>query len=121
MAKLTPRQQRIRRHHRVRRKVVGTQERPRLSVFRSEQHIYAQIIDDTARRTLTAASTLEPEIRAELAGKPKSAQAQVVGSVLGQRAKALGIEKVVFDRGGFLYHGRIEQLANAARQSGLEF
>ena|SRR5579884_631488 len=121
MAQRTSREQRIRRHHRVRRKIVGTPERPRLAVFRSEQHIYAQIIDDTARRTLTAASTLEPELRSNLAGKTKSAQAQAVGALLGQRAKELGIEKVVFDRGGFLYHGRVEQLANAARQSGLQF
>lgn len=121
MAQRTPRKLRIRRHHRVRRKVVGTPERPRLAVFRSSQHIYAQIIDDVERRTLAAASTLEPEIRSGLAGKTKTAQAQVIGTVLGERAKALGIAKVVFDRGGFLYHGRVEELANAARQSGLQF
>ncbi len=121
MAKKTPREQRLRRHHRVRSKVVGTPERPRLAVFRSMQHIYAQIIDDTARRTLAAASTLEPELRQSLAGKTKTAQAKAVGTILGKRARALGIQKVVFDRGGFLYHGRVEELANAARQSGLEF
>jgi large subunit ribosomal protein L18 len=121
MAKKTAREQRIRRHHRVRSKVFGTSERPRLAVYRSLQHIYAQIIDDTGHRTLVAASTLEPEIRESLAGKTKAAQAKVVGTVLGQRAKAIGIEKVVFDRGGFLYHGRVEELANAARQSGLQF
>jgi len=121
MVQKTARDLRIRRHHRVRRKVVGTPERPRLAVFRSMEHIYAQIIDDTARRTLVAASTLEPEIRGDLEGKTKSAQAKVVGAIIGQRATALGIDKVVFDRGGFLYHGRVEELANAARQSGLQF
>ncbi len=121
MAKMTPREQRLRRHHRVRRKVVGTPERPRLAVFRSMQHIYAQIIDDTTRRTLVAASSLEPAIRQNVAGQSKTARAKVVGSILGERAKALGIQKVVFDRGGFLYHGRVQELANAARQSGLEF
>lgn len=121
MAKMTPRQQRIRRHHRVRRKVVGTPERPRLAVFRSMQHIYAQIIDDVGQRTLAAASSLEPEIRPTLTGQTKRAQAKVVGALIGERARAVGIEHVVFDRGGFLYHGRVEELANAARQSGLQF
>lgn len=121
MAQKTGRELRVRRHHRVRRKIFGTSERPRLAVFRSMEHIYAQIIDDVQRRTLAAASTLEPEIRDGLAGKTKSAQAKVVGTILGERAKALGIDKVVFDRGGFLYHGRVEELANAARQSGLQF
>jgi large subunit ribosomal protein L18 len=121
MAKKTPREQRLRRHRRVRRKVVGTPDRPRLAVFRSMQHIYAQIIDDTTRRTLVAASTLEPAIRQNIVGQNKTARAKVVGTILGERAKALGIQKVVFDRGGFLYHGRVQELANAARQSGLEF
>jgi large subunit ribosomal protein L18 len=121
MAKRTPQAQRIRRHHRVRRKVAGTSERPRLAVYRSLEHIYAQVIDDTTGHTLVAASTLEPAIQAELTGKNKRAQAQVVGTAIGQRARAAGIEKVVFDRGGFLYHGRVQQLANAARESGLQF
>jgi len=121
MAKLTSQQQRVRRHHRVRRKVAGTTERPRLAVFRSEEHIYAQIIDDTTRRTLAAASTLEPVLRDEVTGKTKVAQARIVGALIGERARALGIEKVVFDRGGFLYHGRVQELANAARESGLQF
>lgn len=121
MAHKTSREQRIRRHRRVRHKVVGTPERPRLAVFRSMQHIYAQLIDDQARRTLAAASTLEPELRDELTGKTKTAQAKIVGATIGQRARALGIEQVVFDRGGFLYHGRVEELANAARQAGLQF
>ncbi|HVB97049.1 MAG TPA: 50S ribosomal protein L18 [Chloroflexota bacterium] len=121
MAKLTSQQQRVRRHHRVRRKVAGTTVRPRLAVYRSEEHIYAQIIDDTTRRTLTAASTLEPAIRDEVTGKTKVAQARLVGALIGERARALGIDKVVFDRGGFLYHGRVQELANAARESGLQF
>jgi large subunit ribosomal protein L18 len=121
MAKLTNRQQRVRRHHRVRSKVVGTPERPRLAVFRSLQHIYAQVIDDSEGKTLAAASTLEPEMIPEVTGKPKKLQAQIIGTAIGQRARAAGIEKVVFDRGGFLYHGRVEELANAARASGLQF
>ena len=121
MGKLTNREQRVRRHHRVRRKVVGTPERPRLAVFRSLQHIYAQVIDDTSRRTLVAASTLEPELIPEMAGKTKQAQARLVGAAIGTRARAAGIEKVVFDRGGFLYHGRVQELAAAARESGLQF
>ena len=121
MAKLTNVQQRIRRHHRVRRKVNGTTERPRLAVFRSLEHIYAQVIDDTRSRTLVAASTLEPSLMGELEGKDKSEQAKAIGSAIGSRARALGIEKVVFDRGGFLYHGRVQELANAAREAGLQF
>ncbi|HEY8884223.1 MAG TPA: 50S ribosomal protein L18 [Chloroflexota bacterium] len=121
MPKLTPTQQRVRRHHRVRRRVTGTPERPRLAVYRSMQHIYAQVIDDTARRTLVAASTLEPALKEALAGKTKKAQARVVGQVIGERARAAGVEKVVFDRGGFLYHGRVAELAAAARESGLDF
>lgn len=121
MAKLTPRQQRIRRHHRVRRKVVGSAQRPRLAVFRSSEHIYAQVIDDTTRRTLAAASTLEPQLRADLTGKTKTDQARAVGALLAQRAREVGVESVVFDRGGFLFHGRVQELANAARASGLRF
>jgi large subunit ribosomal protein L18 len=121
MAKMTPQEQRVRRHHRVRRRVEGTTERPRLAVFRSDEHIYAQVIDDTAQRTLAAASTLEPGLHDDLAGKTKSDQARVIGTAIGQRARALGIEKVVFDRGGFLYHGRVAQLATGARESGLQF
>jgi len=121
MARQTPRTLRIRRHHRVRRKVFGTAERPRLAVFRSLKHIYAQVIDDTAHRTLAAASTLEPGVRNELVGKTKTAQARIIGQLIGQRAKALGIEKVVFDRGGFLYHGRVAQVAEGAREAGLQF
>jgi large subunit ribosomal protein L18 len=119
--KRTPQEQRERRHQRVRRKVTGTVERPRLAVYRSSEHIYAQVIDDTAGRTLAAASTLEPSLSEQLNGKTKTDQAGVVGTAIGQRARALGIERVVFDRGGFLYHGRVAKLADAARSSGLQF
>lgn len=121
MPAMTPREQRIRRHHRVRRKVEGTADRPRLAVFRSLQHIYAQVIDDTAGRTIAAASTVEDELGNQLAGKTKKEQARVVGTLIGQRAKAAGVGKVVFDRGGFLYHGRVQEVATGARESGLEF
>jgi len=112
---------RIRRHRRVRAVVHGTPERPRLAVYRSGEHIYAQVIDDLNGRTIVAASTLDPEIRDALEGKTKIQEAHVVGSAIGKRARAKGIEKVVFDRGGFLYHGRVAELANAARESGLQF
>lgn len=112
---------RLRRHARVRRKVAGTPERPRLDVFRSLQHISAQIIDDTKGHTLVAASTVEAEIRGRVAGMKKAEQARVVGEVLAQRAISHGIKQVVFDRGGYVYHGRVKSLADGARESGLEF
>ena len=117
--KLSPRK---RRHVRVRAKVVGTPLRPRLNVFRSSAHIYAQLIDDEAGHTITAASDLEEAIT-ERAGAdaPKLARAKAVGEVIAERAKAAGYEKVVFDRGGFLYHGRIRAVADGARESGLDF
>jgi large subunit ribosomal protein L18 len=121
MSKRSPRELRIRRHRRVRAVVQGTPERPRLAVFRSGLHIYAQVIDDLNRRTIVAASTVEPEIREALTGKTKTQEAHVVGNAIGKRARAQGIEKVVFDRGGFLYHGRVAELANGARESGLQF
>ncbi|MEA2515044.1 MAG: large subunit ribosomal protein [Thermomicrobiales bacterium] len=113
---------RKRRHVRVRAKVNGTPLRPRLNVFRSSAHIYAQVIDDLAGHTLAAASDLEAEIR-ERAGESatKSARAKTVGQVVAERAKAAGIETVVFDRGGFLYHGRVKAVAEGAREGGLEF
>ncbi|NLY89557.1 MAG: 50S ribosomal protein L18 [Firmicutes bacterium] len=113
---------RIRRHMRLRKRVTGTAERPRLSVFKSLRHIYAQIIDDTAGKTLLSASTLEPEIR-EKVGKDSGniAGAKVVGEIIAERALAKGIKKVVFDRGGHLYHGRVAALAEAAREKGLDF
>jgi large subunit ribosomal protein L18 len=113
---------RKRRHLRVRARVSGTAARPRLNVFRSSAHIYAQVIDDTVGRTLVAASDLEDEIR-QRAGEhaTKTARAKVVGQVIGERAKQLGIETVVFDRGGFLYHGRVAAVAEGAREAGLRF
>jgi large subunit ribosomal protein L18 len=115
------RESRIRRHARARRRVAGTPERPRLAVYRSLQHIYAQIIDDEARRTLVAASSVEPTLSGELAGRPKKARAEAVGRAIAERARAAGIQAVVFDRGGNRYHGRVRALADAAREGGLEF
>jgi large subunit ribosomal protein L18 len=112
---------RRRRHARVRKSVLGTSERPRLNVFRSLNHIYAQVIDDTAGRTLLSASTVDQEVRAKLEGLNKSAQAKLVGQVLGKRALEKGITKIVFDRGGCLFHGRVKALAEGARESGLGF
>ncbi len=112
---------RLRRHARVRKHVSGTPERPRLDVYRSLRHIVAQVIDDTKGVTLVAASTVEPEIRGRVAGMKKSEQARVVGEVLAERARARGITQVVFDRGGFMYHGRVKSLADGARAGGLEF
>jgi large subunit ribosomal protein L18 len=112
---------RQRRHQRVRRQMKGTVERPRLCVFRSLKHIESQIIDDTQGHTLVAASTREPSVREQLGDKDKTAQAAVVGQVLAERATAAGIKSVVFDRGGYLYHGRVKSLAEAARKGGLEF
>lgn len=121
MAKRSPRDLRLRRHNRVRRKVSGTSERPRLSVFRSSANIYAQVIDDVAGRTLAAASSLDKAASAEFEGLTKTAQAKVVGRLIAERAVAAGVAKVVFDRGGFQYHGRVQALADAAREAGLSF
>lgn len=105
----------------MRGRVSGTPERPRLNVFRSARHIYAQVIDDTQGRTLVAASTLDPALREGLRETRRLDEARQVGRLVGERAKAAGITKVVFDRGGWLYHGRIKSLADGARESGLEF
>jgi large subunit ribosomal protein L18 len=121
MAKETRTQSRQRRHQRVRRKVEGVPERPRLNVFRSLNHIYAQVIDDVAGNTLVAASSLEAGLNEQLGGKSKTDQAKEIGKVLAERAKEKGIDKVVFDRGGFRYHGRVKALADASREGGLEF
>jgi large subunit ribosomal protein L18 len=110
---------RLRRHKRVRKQIIGTPDRPRLSVFRSARHIYAQIVDDTSGRTLVAASTLDTTLKA--ARDPKKARAKQVGSLIAERAKGAGVSKVAFDRGGFAYHGRVAQLAEGAREGGLEF
>jgi len=117
--RLSPRK---RRHLRVRARVFGTPERPRLNVFRSNKHIYAQIIDDMRGHTLVAASTLEQEVRERFPNPhPKVEEARVVGQVIGERALAKGITKVVFDRGGYKYHGRVKALADGARAAGLQF
>ncbi len=112
------REGRLRRHRRVRKKVLGTADRPRLAVFRSNRHLVAQVIDDRAGRTLAAASTHEAELRAGSTGNVEAAKA--VGALVAERAKAAGVEKVVFDRGGYQYHGRVAAVADAAREAGLE-
>ncbi len=109
------------RHNRVRRKVSGTSERPRLAVFRSNQHIYAQLIDDIGQQTLVAASTVEPDIKGRVESGATCGASEEVGKLIAQRALKKGIESVVFDRGGNLYHGRVKALADAARAAGLEF
>ncbi len=119
--KLSRNAHRQRVHLRVRTKVVGTPERPRLCVYRSLNHIYAQVIDDRGGRTLAAASSLDKEMRKQLKGGGNVAAAKVVGKVIAERARAAGIEKVVFDRGGYMYHGRVQALAEAAREAGLKF
>jgi large subunit ribosomal protein L18 len=111
---------RSRRHFRVRKKVAGTPERPRLAVFRSNKHISAQVIDDRAGRTLAAASTVESAVRSA-GGTSNRSGATSVGRLVAERAKAAGVTQVVFDRGGFQYHGRVAALADAAREAGLEF
>lgn len=108
---------RIRRHRRVRKKVIGTAERPRLAVFRSNRHIYAQVIDDVAGRTIAAASSLDDGV----SGKDPKEKAKAVGKAVADKAKSSGVSKVTFDRGGFMYHGRVEALADGAREAGLEF
>src|SRR4051794_26222129 len=114
--------QRKRRHVRVRAKVSGTPQRPRLNVFRSSAHIYAQVIDDSIGHTLVAASDLEADVvQAAGDGAAKTARAKALGQVIAQRAKDAGVSAVVFDRGGFLYHGRIKAVADGAREGGLEF
>jgi len=100
---------------------VGTPERPRLNVFRSLKHIYVQLVDDTVGSTVASASTLDPEIRERASSLPKMAAAELVGEIVAQRAREKGITKVVFDRAGYAYHGRVQKLAEAARKSGLDF
>jgi large subunit ribosomal protein L18 len=112
---------RLRRHLRVRKKVRGTSQRPRLAVFRSEHHIYAQLIDDTAGQTLAAASSLEGAVKGSVKYGGNVEAAKAVGKLLGERAREKGVLGVVFDRGGFAYHGRVAALADAAREAGLEF
>lgn len=112
-------QARARRHYRVRKKVIGTAERPRLAVFRSNKHIVAQVIDDGTGRTIAAASTVEKDVR-DAGGTGNVQAATAVGRLVAERAKAAGVASVVFDRGGFLYHGRVAAVADAARGAGLE-
>lgn len=119
--KLSRKQLTARRHRRIRRKIEGTPDRPRLAVFRSNNHIYAQVIDDVAQHTLVAASTLEPTLKGSLSNGATCEASAAVGKLVAERAKAKGIEQVVFDRGGKLYHGRIKALADAAREAGLNF
>ncbi len=112
---------RKRRHLRLRRKIDGTQGRPRLNVFRSLTHIYAQLIDDAKGETLASASTLDPDLRGQVKGKSKTDQAAMVGELIAKRGGAKGVKLVLFDRGGYRYHGRVKALAEAARKAGLEF
>jgi large subunit ribosomal protein L18 len=121
MAKTNRRKARIRRHARVRKHLAGTPERPRLAVFRSLTDIYAQVIDDEAGATLVSASSIDKELRGKMSGKTKTEQARLVGEAVADRAKAQGITTVVFDRGGFKYIGRVQALADGARDGGLEF
>ena len=121
MGKVESKLARQKRHCRIRAKVKGTGSRPRLCVFRSLNHIYAQVIDDLKGHTLVSASTLDPNIRNNVVGKSKAVKAELVGSLLAERALSKGISQVAFDRGGYKYHGRVKALAEAARQGGLKF
>jgi large subunit ribosomal protein L18 len=112
---------RKRRHRRVRARISGTPERPRLNVFRSLDQIYAQVIDDVSGHTLVSASTIDRELRGEVADKSKTEAAKMVGELVAKRAQAVGVKTVIFDRGGYKYHGRVKALADGAREAGLEF
>lgn len=119
--KLSREAQRDRIHRRLRQKLEGTDERPRLAIYRSIKHIRAQVIDDRKNHTIVSASSLDPDVRKEIKGGGNVAAAKVVGKVVAERARAKGIDKVVFDRGGYIYHGRVKALADAAREAGLKF
>ena len=119
--KVSRAQVRQKKHRRLRHHIAGTSQRPRLAVFRSDKHIYAQIIDDSTGRTLVAASTVEKDVKSELEKTNDVAAASYVGSVIGKKALEAGIEEVVFDRGGYIYHGKVKALAEAAREAGLKF
>lgn len=119
--KVAGNKRRVLRHKKIRRKIVGTPERPRLNVFRSLNHIYAQIIDDVNGHTLVAASTLDKELKEKVESLTKKEAAKLVGETVAKRAAEKGIETVVFDRGGYIYHGRIKELAEGAREGGLKF
>ena len=121
MAKKTRNEARIKRHRRVRKHISGTPEKPRLNVFRSHEGIYAQVIDDEAQCTLASASTVDQELRDKVKGLNKTEQARLVGKLVAERAKNKGVTKVVFDRGGYQYIGRVKALAEEARKAGLDF
>lgn len=121
MSKATNISRRLARHGRVRRKIHGTAHRPRLAIFRSLNHIYAQIIDDTKGETLIAASSLDSDVRSEVTGKRKTEVSTLVGNLVASRAKDKGVKAVVFDRGGYQYQGRVKALADGARKGGLIF
>ena len=121
MPKLASNEVRLRIHRRIRKTLSGTPVRPRLAVFRSNKHIYAQIIDDAKNTTVTAASSLEADAKKDLKNGGNVAAAKAVGKLVAERAKAKGIDAVLFDRGGYLYHGRVKALAEAAREAGLKF
>lgn len=112
---------RLKRHRRIRRQMAGTPERPRLSIFRSLNHIYAQIIDDTTGNTIVSGSTIDDELKSKLKSGRDKAAAEAVGALIAKKAAERGISNVVFDRSGYLYHGRVKALAEAARKAGLEF
>lgn len=115
------REARVRRHLRVRKKVFGTAECPRLNVYRSNRHLYAQVIDDVKGHTMVSASTVEEDLQTAIADKNKTEQAVEIGKLVAKRALDAGVKQVVFDRGGYQYHGRVKALADAAREAGLEF
>ena len=121
MSSISRKQQTQKRHRRLRRQLAGTSSRPRLAVFRSNNHIYAQVIDDDAQNTLCAASTLDKDLRTNLDASSTCDASVAVGELVAKRALAQGIQQVVFDRGGNLYHGRVKALADAAREAGLQF
>lgn len=121
ISKIDKNAERVKRHKRIRNRISGTQERPRLCVYRSDKHIYAQVIDDTCGKTLAAASTTEKAIAEAVAQLTKTEAAKVVGKAVAEKALAAGITEVVFDRGGYLYTGRVSALADGAREGGLKF
>jgi large subunit ribosomal protein L18 len=121
MSKVSTRGARLHRHVRIRGKIEGIGRKPRLAVFRSINHVYAQVIDDSLGKTIVNSSTLDSEAKGQLNGKSKTEQSKIVGKLVAKRALSKGIETVVFDRGGFKYHGRVKALADAAREAGLKF
>lgn len=121
VSKVSSNERRLERHRRIRNTLNGTSEKPRFDVFRSSKHIYVQVIDDVQGVTLVSASTAEKELKEAIAGKTKTEAAVIIGQIAAERAKAKGIENVVFDRGGYIYHGRVKAVADGAREAGLNF